>query len=80
MAIDWDYSHKDTIEDYQKKGICLPSMISEVMDFCGSLYPYITTEREAIYHLKAIKKDFPFVHFGLYEGLTWGNLKLVKEF
>lgn len=80
MAIDWDYGCQDQIEEYQRKGIYLPSMISEVMEHCGSLYPYITNETSAIKHIKSIKREFPFVHFGLYEGRTWGELELVKEF
>ena len=47
---------------------------------CGSLYPYITKERNAIAYVKKIKKSYPNVKIGLYEGETWGNLKLVKEF
>lgn len=80
MATDWDYAYPEEIKNYQKKGLCLPSMVKEVLDHCGSLFPYITSKTNAINHLKAIKKQFPFVRFGLYEGQTWGSLELVKEF
>ena len=80
MATDWDYAYPEEIKDYQKKGLYLPTMVNEVLNYCGSLFPYITTETKAISRLKEIKKQFPFVRFGLYEGQTWGSLELVKEF
>ena len=52
----------------------------EIIDKCGSLFPFITTEKNAITYAKKVKKLFPHITFQLSEGETWGNQKLVKEF
>ena len=46
---------------------------------CGSLYPIITTEKNAIKYAKSVKKRFPKVSFTLTKGDQWGNQKLVLE-
>lgn len=49
----------------------------ECVDACGSLYPFITSEKGAIKYAKSVKKRFPNVEFELTEGDKWGNVKLV---
>lgn len=49
----------------------------ECVDACGSLYPFITKEKNAIAYAKSVKKRFPNVEFELTEGDEWGNVKLV---
>lgn len=80
MATEWDYAYPEEIKDYQKQGVFTPTMDKEILNHCGSLYPFITNETNAIKYSKEIKKQFPFVHFELYKGKTWGTLELVKEF
>ena len=53
---------------------------SEVVQKCGSLFPFITTKTSAIAYAKSVKNQFPNVHFELTEGTTWGEQVLVKEF
>lgn len=52
----------------------------DIINQCGSLFPFITTEKNAIKYAKAVKKQFPHITFELTEGETWGNQRLVKEF
>ena len=52
----------------------------DIIDKCGSLFPFITTEKNAIAYAKGVKKQFPDITFQLTEGETWGNQTLVKEF
>ena len=52
----------------------------DVINQCGSLYPIITSEKNAIAYAKKVKKLFPNISFVLTEGETWGNQTLVKEF
>lgn len=52
----------------------------EIIGKCGSLFPYITTKKNAIAYAKSVKKQFPNITFALTEGETWGNQKLVEEF
>lgn len=52
----------------------------ELIGKCGSLFPFITTEKDAIKYANGVKKLFPTITFQLTEGETWGNQKLVKEF
>ena len=52
----------------------------EVISKCGSLYPYVTTKKDAIEYAQCVKKLFPNVVFQLTEGDSWGNQTLVKEF
>lgn len=52
----------------------------ELKDACGSLFPFITTKTGAIKYAKSVKKRFPDVTFGLFEGETFGSQKLVQEF
>jgi len=52
----------------------------DIIDKCGSLFPFITTEKNAITYAKGVKKQFPNITFQLTEGATWGNQTLVKEF
>lgn len=52
----------------------------ELIGACGSLFPYITTEKSAIKYAKSVKARFPDVTFALTEGDQWGNQTLVKEF
>lgn len=52
----------------------------DIINKCGSLFPFITNEKNAIAYAKQVKKQFPNVSFVLTEGETWGNQTLVKEF
>lgn len=49
-------------------------------DCCGSLYPFITTKTNAVKYAKSVKRKFPYVTFGLFEGETFGSQVLVQEF
>jgi len=52
----------------------------QIIDKCGSLFPFITNEKNAISYAKSVKKQFPNITFQLTEGSTFGNQTLVKEF
>ena len=52
----------------------------EVVEKCGSLFPFITTKSGAIKYAKAIKRQFPNVRFELTKGEHWGELELIQEF
>ena len=52
----------------------------ELIDSCGSLFPFITTKTEAVKYAKSVKRRFPDVTFGLFEGETFGSQVLVQEF
>lgn len=79
---DWDYSHitNDQLKDFNSNGCYFPSQVQEVVDKCGSLFPFITTKTNAIAYVKDLKKKFPYVSFNLLVGETWGNSKLVQSF
>lgn len=49
----------------------------ELVDSCGSLYPYITKKSCAIEYAKNVKERFPEFEFELTEGETWGSQTLV---
>jgi len=51
----------------------------ECVDACGSLYPFITTEKNAIAYAKKVKKRFPNVEFELTVGENWGDQTLVMR-
>lgn len=53
---------------------------TEIVEQCGSLFPFITTKTSAIKYAKSVKRQFPNVHFQLTKGETWGNQELVQEF
>lgn len=48
MATEWDYAYPEEIKDYQKQGVFTPTMDKEILNHCGSLYPFITNETNAI--------------------------------
>ena len=79
LPIDWDMKHSSKISDLQKEGKWTPCDVPEVVESCGSLFPYITTKTGAIRRLKGVKKEFPYVTFGLYNGKTFGELQIVQE-
>ena len=78
--MDWDYKHSKEIKEFNDKGLWTPNDIQEVVYNCGSLFPFITKQTNAIAYARGIKKKFPFVKFALMEGKTYGELELVKEF
>lgn len=80
VPIDWDYSKEEIVREYSEKGICTPCQIQELVDMCGSLFPFITTKTAAIKYAKEVKKQFSFVIIGLFEGDNWGDQETVKEF
>lgn len=80
MPNDWDYSCEQEVKTLQSKGVYLPCMLGELAAHCGSLYPYITTKRDAIAYVKDLKAKYPFVVFDLMVGESWGTLELVKSF
>ena len=55
-------------------------MVEEIVDRCGSLFPFITNEKRAVRYAKELKSDFPFVVFELMEGSQFGDMKLVGSF
>lgn len=61
-------------------GDCVVMDHPEVMEHCGSLWPFITTKKNAISHAKSVKKQFPNVKFVLTRGDTWGSQELIAEF
>lgn len=52
----------------------------KIISKCGSLFPFITTKSAAIKYAKNVKKEFPEITFGLYEGSTFGSMVLVQTF
>lgn len=80
MPQDWDYSHKKEIKEFSAKGCYTPCMVEEVVEHCGSLFPFITTKSNAIKYVKDLKAKFPFITFDLMEGKTWGEMELVQSF
>lgn len=51
----------------------------DVIDSCGSLFPFIHTKTGAIKYAKSVKKKFPDVEFTLTKGDQWGNQELILE-
>ena len=52
----------------------------ELIDACGSLYPFITTLTGARKYARSVKKRFPNNTLTLSEGETWGDMKIVETF
>ena len=80
LPIDWDYESQNAeqhIRYYQANGMFIPSSISRVTQMCGALFG---NKKSAIAQAQNLKKDYPFIQFGLYEGDTWGELKLIQQF
>lgn len=42
MPQDWDYFHKKEIKELSAKGCYAPCQVKEVVEHCGSLFPFIT--------------------------------------
>lgn len=52
----------------------------ELINACGSLYPFITTLSGAKRYARSVKKRFPNFTLRLLKGATWGDSELVEEF
>ena len=82
LPLEFDYdniSEKKWTEMREMKIITVYD-IEGVVGSCGSLFPYIQREKNAISYAKGVKKRFPEVKFGLFVGETFGELELVQEF
>ena len=79
MPTEWDYEndHSNTIEYLRDHGAYVPSDITYLVELCGAFFQPLKKVRHFVEDLKA---KWPFVKFALYEGDTWGELKLVKEY
>ena len=77
---DWDYAHGQEIKELGAKGCYTPCQVEEVVGHCGSLFPFVTTKSGAIAYVKNLKKQFPFIVFGLMEDKTWGEMELIQSF
>ena len=80
MPQDWDYAHEQEIKELSAKGCYTPCQVEEVVEHCGSLFPFVTTKSGAIEYVRNLKKQFPFIVFDLMVGKTWGEMKLVQSF
>lgn len=52
----------------------------ELINQCGSLFPFITTLTGAKRYAKSVKKQFPNATLNLFKGKTWGDTELVEVF
>jgi len=59
---------------------CMMDTPQELIDACGSLYPFITTLSGARRYAKNVKKRFPKYSLELIEGETWGDAKVIEVF
>lgn len=64
------------------RGIDVLSAGQELIDACGSLFPFADTAKKAIAYAKSVKKRFPDIKFVLYESDSHGSElgSLVMEF
>lgn len=80
-ATDWDMvGHEDEVRSFKEVGCETPSMALSVSMYCGELFPYIISKREAISFAKRIKKAFPFVKFSLMEEGEDGGWEPLSDF
>ena len=77
---DWDYAHERKIKELGAKGFYTPFQVEEAVERCGSLFPFVTTKSGAIEYARKLKKEFPFILFGLMEGKTVGEMELIQSF
>lgn len=80
MPSDWDYTHNDKIKELSQQGCYAPCQVKEVVERCGSLFPFITTKSNAIKYVEDLKVKFPFITFDLMVGKTWGEMELIQSF
>ena len=80
MPSDWDYTHNDKIKELSQQGCYAPCQVTEVVEHCGSLFPFIITKKGAIEFARQLKSQFPYVCFDLMVGKTWGEMELVQSF
>ena len=59
---------------------CTIDAPQELIDACGSLFPFITSLTGAKRYAKSIKKRFPKYTLNLIEGETWGETKVIEVF
>lgn len=81
FAMDWDYESPNSIREINKRqcnGILCPCADIELLEHCGAL-PGFKKER-VLAMAKKLKKQYPFVQWAVYEGKSWGELKLVQMF
>ncbi|MCR4661711.1 MAG: hypothetical protein K5765_06930 [Clostridia bacterium] len=79
MVEEWEYGVNDNaIKELRDKGIYIPCEIDYLRNVCGSLGE-ITIGRAKEF-VEDLKSKWPFVKFNLYEGETWGTLKLVQSY
>lgn len=79
MPLEWDYDndHFDMIKYLSNQGIIVPSDIVRLDELCGSME---CSKGYAVGTITKLKKEYPYVKFGLFEGATWGSLTIVEEF
>lgn len=78
MPLEWDYdNHETTIKNLSDNGIIVPSDIVALDELCGAME---CSKRYAVGTIARLKKEYPYVKFGLFEGATWGSLTIVEEF
>lgn len=82
MPIDWDYGCPELnnhLKEYAKRKIFTPFDIEYITSLCGA-FNSNRPLNSIITFIKDLKNKWPMIKFGLYQGDTWGELKLMQEF
>ena len=79
MPEEWIVGVNDNaIKEFSRLGLYTPCQVGSIQSVCGCIGAM--SERHAMDMVASFKKKWPYVMFALYEGDTWGTLKLVERY